>query len=376
MKKKGNMTKKKKIGILVGILLLLAAAALLLFFGRAGLMGGGSGDEVYMMKVSDLTGTQTAADRFSGVVEAQKTQDYRKDPDRKLEIVFVKEGQTVGIDTPLFRYDVRETEASIASIGLDIEGLNNDIEVLRSGGDTTEIRLQISQKELEIRQKQNELQGLEKLLAQAEVRSEVSGIVKSVNENGGTDQSGRDLPVVSIMQTGEYRVKGTVSEQSIGMLSQGQQVIVRSRVDESVTWKGVISVIETEPESSQNQEMYYYDGGGEKASKYPFYVSLEDTSGLMLGQHVFIEPDYGQSEPGPEGIWLDESFIVYADDGSTFVWAAENGRLKKRIVSLGERNDEMFTIQVVAGLTEDDLIAWPDDTLKEGMKAVSPSEDL
>jgi len=366
------MSKKKKIVIISIAALVLLAAGLLFALPR--LRGGGSGGEVYVFRVSDFTGGTVAVDRFSGVVEAQKTYDYKLDPERKVETVFVQVGQTVSIDTPLFRYDVRETESSIASIGLDIEGLYNDIDVLKSGGDSTEIRLQISQKELEIRQKQNELQGLQKLLSQAEVRSDVTGIVKAVNENGGTDQNGRELPVVSIMQTGEFRVKGSVSEQSIGMLTQGQQVIIRSRVDESMTWKGTISKIETEPESGQNQD-YYYESG-ERASKYPFYVSLDDTSGLMLGQHVFIEPDYGQAEKGPEGIWLDESFIVYDESGATYIWVAENGKLKKRNVSLGERNDEMFTIQVVAGLTEDDLITWPDDTLREGMKVAEPAEGL
>ncbi|MBQ1484389.1 MAG: hypothetical protein IIZ42_03705, partial [Eubacterium sp.] len=152
------MSKKKKIVIIVAAAILLTAAAVLFALTRFG--GGGTGSEVYVFSVSDYTGGTVSVDRFSGVVEAQKTFDYKLDPERKIEIVFVKVGQTVGIDTPLFRYDVRETEASIASIGLDIEGLYNEIDVLRSGGDTTEIRLQISQKELEIRQKQNELQGL------------------------------------------------------------------------------------------------------------------------------------------------------------------------------------------------------------------------
>ena len=371
MKKTGFLSGKKK-WILIACAVVLIAAALVIFV-LPRFTGGDGGAEAYVTKVSDITGQTVAVDRFSGVVESQKTQDYKMDPERKIETVFVKVGQTVGIDTPLFRYDVRETESQIASINLDIEGLYNEIEVLRSGGDTTEIRLQISQKELEIRQKQSDLQGLQKLLSQADVKSTVTGVVKAVNENGGYDQNGRELPVVSVTETGEFRIKGSISEQSIGIIFQGQDVIIRSRVDESRTWKGTISKIDTEPESQD--QGYYYDGGGERASKYPFYISLDDTSGLMLGQHVYIEPDYGQSEIR-EGIWLDEGYIVYADNGMTYVWAAKNGRLEKRAVGLGERDEETFTIQVVAGLSEDDLITWPDDTLKEGMKAVELSEGM
>ena len=35
----------------------------------------------------------------------------------------------------------------------------------------------------------------------------------------------------------------------------------------------------------------------------------------MLGQHVYVEADYGQSEE-KAGIWLDESFICDADTDS------------------------------------------------------------
>ena len=39
----------------------------------------------------------------------------------------------------------------------------------------------------------------------------------------------------------------------------------------------------------------------------------------MLGQHVYVEADYGQSEE-KAGIWLDESFICDADTDNPYVW--------------------------------------------------------
>ncbi|MFR3882713.1 MAG: hypothetical protein ACLTX6_10760 [Lachnospiraceae bacterium] len=32
------------------------------------------------------------------------------------------------------------------------------------------------------------------------------------------------------------------------------------------------------------------------STTYPFYVELQSSEGLMLGQHVYIEPDEGQEE--------------------------------------------------------------------------------
>ena len=45
------------------------------------------------------------------------------------------------------------------------------------------------------------------------------------------------------------------------------------------------------------------------SSTYPFYVNLDSSDGLMLGQHVYIEPDEGQDEQ-KAGLWLSEVYIV------------------------------------------------------------------
>ena len=45
------------------------------------------------------------------------------------------------------------------------------------------------------------------------------------------------------------------------------------------------------------------------SSSYPFYVEMDSSEGLMLGQHVYIEMDYGQTD-ARDGLWLDEYYIV------------------------------------------------------------------
>ena len=66
---------------------------------------------------------------------------------------------------------------------------------------------------------------------------------------------------MSILATGKYRIKGSISEQNIGNLIPGMQVIVHSRVDENIVWSGVVESIDTEKPESSNQNMYY-DGDG------------------------------------------------------------------------------------------------------------------
>lgn len=373
------MTKKRKITIaaICAALILIALAAFFILKGRGNT---DSGDGVYMQKISDLGGYNFSVDRFSGVVEAQKTQSFKKDPEKKVEEIYVKVGQEVKVGTPLFKYDVKETEHQIQSTNLDIEGLNNEIAVLRGAGGSTEIQLQISEKELEIRQKEAELEQYQQELDHAEVLSSINGIVKLVTEDGSSNNSGEELPVVAITEMGEFRIKGKVSEQSISSLYPGMEVIVRSRVDESQIWKGSISTIETDPSGGNNENSGYgfYDGEStEKASSYPFYVNMDNTDGLMLGQHVFIEPDYGQSqEVIKEGLWIDMSFVVQEEDGTSYVWSSERGKVVKKVIETGEIDEENYTIEILSGLSEDDLIAWPDETIEEGMKAIELTEDL
>ena len=372
------MTKKKKLvfGVLAAAILIAVLVLFAIYKGLVPSIGGNNGEVVYVQKVSSLLSTNFNVDRYSGIIESQKAVTYKKDPERKIETVYVKVGDVVKKGTALFKYDVRSSENNITSIKLDIEGLNNEIAYLQTQGDSTEIQLQISERQLEIKQKQEGLKKYEQEIENAEVKAEISGVIKGVNENG-QDANGSEQPVITMTETGEFRVKGKVSEQSIGTLASGMSVLIRSRVNEDQTWNGHISKIDTEPSSNDNQNAMYYDyGGGDKSSTYPFYVTLDSTTGLMLGQHVYIEPDYGQSQvKDKEGIWIDQSFIAYEDDGVTpFAWVARNGRLTKRSLGLGEMDDFDFTVEIVSGLSKDDLIAWPDETLKEGMKAEDMSE--
>ena len=68
---------------------------------------------------------------------------------------------------------------------------------------------------------------------------------------------------------------------------------------------------------------------------------------------------------------LDASFIVSDDKGNSYVWVSERGKLKKRQVKLGKTDKKTFTKKIKTGLSEDDYIAWADNTYMEGMKTTT-----
>ena len=207
------------------------------------------------------------------------------------------------------------------------------------------------------------------------VTSKIAGVVKSIN-NEGYDQFGNTQAFMSIMATGDYLIKGKVDEQNVFSLTADQPVLVRSRVDETKVWKGVITLIDTETVEDGNSNDYMMGGGsGESTSQYPFYIKLEKTDGLLLGQHVLIELDYGQTTK-LEGIWLDESYIVF-EDNKAYVWASTNShKLEKCSVTLGEYNEELMRYEITEGLTMEDAITWPMPGLYKGITTVRDESEV
>lgn len=374
------MKKKTKIIILISVCILITIIGIYFLFPK----GNNSGN-IYVQKVSTIIGSSYTENRYSGVVESSETVDINQDGNKSITDMYVEAGQKVSKGDKLFSYDTTEASNSIAQKKLDIEAQNNEIQAqnntiadykaeLNKGGDKVEIQARINDASFAIRQAQNtikatqtEIDQLNKQIENSTVLSTIDGIIKEVNKDGGTDESGNQKPLVSITQTTDFRVKGSISE--MGTISEGTSVIVRSRVNEDQIYKGTVTKVETDPQSNSNNNFYGADSS-ESASKYPFYVSLDNNKGLMLGQHVYIEADNGQSTK-KKGIWLDASFIVSDDNGNSYVWVSEKGKLKKRKVELGKTDEETYTTKIKSGLSVDDYIAWADDSYSEGMKTTT-----
>ena len=367
--------------------------ALVMLLGVAAGCGESNG-EASVQSVSMICGLGTAGltDRFAGVVSAMGETNIKKDDSLSIGEIKVKVGDAVKVGDVLFTYDMSQIEINLEEAQLALEDLKatladkeaekkqteaaldeivDDVERNKTLNQIRQINLEIRNTNRSIAEKGREIGKLQENLKNTSVKSEVEGEVKSVNPNGGTDDRGNALPLISIVQTGGFRVKGYVNESNASVLNEGAKVVIRARTG-SQTWGGTISNIDwNNPAKSGNTN--YYDGGSsdtDTSSKYPFYVELTSSDGLLLGQHVYIEPDLGQSD-SPTGIQLPAGFINDADT-SPWVWAqGSNGKLEKRSVTLGDYNGELDTYTVTDGLTASDYIAYPDDTLKVGMTCVT-----
>ncbi|SDF34089.1 efflux RND transporter periplasmic adaptor subunit [Marvinbryantia formatexigens] len=404
--------KKKKIWIILLIIILAAGVGTAVWFFKFRDAGQQADSEntAFVDSVAMITGVGGSgrSNRFSGVVEAQRTVGVEVADGMKVKETYVTVGQEVKVGTKLFSYDTDEAQDSITQLEIDIENYEIEIESTNATIEqyekerakvsdsekrayTTSIltaQNSIRRAEYNIKSKQAEMESLKKQIANAVVTSELDGVVKTVNKNnsGGSDgssgMSGLDSSTdenanayITIMATGEYRIKGLINEQNMSELQVGSDVVVHSRVDESLTWKGIVDSIDTDNAQTSQSNVVYYGGSDNSmtnSSSYPFYVELEDSSGLMLGQHVYVELDNGQTEERT-GMWLDAYYLITDENGEVtpYVWAAnDSDRLEKREVTLGEFDEDLGQYEILDGLTADDYITIPYEGLQEGQTVI------
>lgn len=377
------------------VVITLAAVMLLSALTGCGASAEGEASVQSVSMICGLGGTGLV-DRFAGMVTAQSETQIKKEDNAAVDTILVKVDQEVKEGDALFTYDMSQANLDLEKAQLELENLKNGLESkkqekeqlekdkltasadeqMRYTLEIREVNTDILQAEYDISVKQKDIEKLQKTVKNVTVTAPVTGRIKAINENGGSDQMGNPLPFMTIVETTGFRVKGYVNENNAGTLTEGTNVVVRSRVSDQ-TWKGTISLIDWENAQQGNQNRYYDSGSDDTAmsSKYPFYVELASSDGLLLGQHVYIEPDYGQEAEEDAGTLKLPAYYINDADSAPWVWAqSSKGKLEKRSLTLGDYDAEMDTYVVTDGLTAEDYIAFPDETLKAGMACVTYDE--
>lgn len=393
-KQKEKKPKNKKLIIIISVVVVVLIVVGVIVFVKFSGGKGSTDNNVATQSVKIFTeSVNLFQNRYSGMVVPQDTVSIKKDSEQKIKELYVEKGQVVTKGQKLFEYDTTETANKVEQAKLEIEKMQNSIsnnqkqianltEQRNANPADQSITIEIQTLENEIKQteyniktKNLEITNLNKSIKNSVVKAEIDGIIQSINDGENDTSTGyqeqTDNSYISIMQTGDYKIKGLVNEQNVMMFSEGQKVIIRSRIDESKTWNGTIEKVDTSnPDNGDNQQNMMRVGNADEmttSSKYPFYVKLEQKDGLMIGQHVYIEFDYGQVSK-QDGIWIP-SYFVFEENGSSYIWVAGKGdKLEKRKVTVGAKDDNLLEVQITEGLSKDDYITEPKEDLSEGMK--------
>ncbi|MBE6017647.1 MAG: efflux RND transporter periplasmic adaptor subunit [Lachnospiraceae bacterium] len=355
---------------------------------------GSSAEQVPVQSVSEIVGMGPVgvAQRFAGVVSTQDPVKIMKNGETKLGEFYVEEGDEVKEDDALFTYDTDQLTLDLEKAKLELEKLQNDIVNMQKEKEKLEeekaeapeeqqlqYTLEINSKDTEILEadfnsavKQKEIESLERSLENAVVKAPSSGRIGTITDGTKTDNMGNTLPILTIVQTNDLLIRGSVNENNIYSLTPGMEVLIRSRID-GRTWTGTLSKIDMDnPQSTQeNYGMMDSGDGTAVSSKYPFYVEPDNSEGMMLGQHVYVEPFTGDDT---DGTWRLPAWYICDIDSAPYVWAEDkDGKLEKRSVTLGAPEGEdmnMDSYIITEGLTLEDKIAFPDEKTHEGMECV------
>ena len=346
---------------------------------------GAKENAVYVQSVEELSGMGGIApgDKFPGMVVSENVTEIQKDQDKVVAELYVKEGDDVVEGQELFTYDMDQLQLALDKQNLELEQLKATIENYKSqiedlkkdeakawGSDKLQYTIQIQSLQVDLKEAELNLTAKEKEVAQTEsmltnvtVVSPVTGRITGVNENG-YDNYGNPLAYITIQQAGSFRIKGTLGELQRGGIMEGSRMKIVSRTDENLFWYGTVTLVDYESPSQGNDNNMYIGGVMDpmsSSSKYPFYVELDSSEGLLLGQHVYLEVDAGEEETA--ALAIGSAFICYEEDGTAYVWAERNGKLEKRGVVTGEYNFMLDTMEILQGITEEDFIAFPNEEL-------------
>ena len=365
---------------------LFVIVVLILSLVLSGCGAGGGGVYVQSVEVLSSMGGIAPGDHFLGLVVSEHVTEIKKDSDKAVKELLVKEGDDVKEGQDLFSYDTEELQLNLDKKNLELEQLKASIETYKaqikqleqeragvSGSERMRYTLEIQSTQVDLKEAELKIKTHEKavedakvLLENSTVVSPTDGRVQNINETGMNNQ-GEPAAYITIQQIGSYRVKGILGELQRGGIMEGDRVTMVSRTDDTKAWSGTVTLVDYEnPSQGSEMDRYYGMAADEMtaASKYPFYVELDSTDGLLLGQHLYIKLETEEGQP--QGIPVGSAFVCYEEDGSAYVWAENKGKLEKRPVTLGEYNPMTDAQEILSGISLEDYIAFPDEQCREG----------
>ena len=354
--------------------------------------------DTYLAAAISSASQRSGIAKYAVTVERQETRKITSSSSRKVAEVLVKVGDAVKEGTALMRYDDENDEMTIQSHEYEIEKMKLDIETRNMSIQKAEAELpklkdlDLEERKIQIQQTRNailvdeyniearekNIETLRQMTSEKEVKSKYDGIVTKIEKGNGNSDSDFDSDsdssdvsqyTVTIAESSNLLLKGTATDANIANIFQGQSVVAYSRVDPSVCWFGMISKVKKPGEDknkSSSDEEYSDSGSSSGSGNYTYYVELESEDGLLVGQHLYMEPDVGQTGR-EEGLWIGEEY-VFSEDGQAYVWVENtSNRIEKRAVTISSP-DDYGKVRIEEGLDKLEYIAENNGIVKEGMR--------
>lgn len=206
---------------------------------------------------------------------------------------------------------------------------------------------EVKQLDIEVRTLELTLNSLKEITEEGVVYAKVDGIVKTVADLN-TEYTEGDVFMV-VTKDARLYVSGTVNELLLDRVQPGA-VITANSWETGMTFEAVVTEVSDYPTEESD-----WSEGNPNVSYYRYTAFIEDSSELKNGEYV----DLLIREEADEALYIEKAF-VREEDGQSYVMIADkNERLKKQYVITGKTIEDGSAIEIKAGLTEDDRIAFP-----------------
>lgn len=232
-----------------------------------------------------------------------------------------------------------------------------DMAISSKKAEIRDAKLQLQMAELQLKQQQ-------RTVDQGTVISKMDGVVQIADDSEENIASGK--PVVVVSGDGTFSVVATVGEWSLDKMPVGKEVSLYC-YETGETYIGMvteISLVPTDNYYSQLTETGYpvtisIQGAGDLREDMWMEVTLDGESSMMMGEN--------------DDIVLPMA-LVRQENGNYYVMKQDGDRLKKQYVKTGKIYYGT-EIEIQAGITPDDYIAFPyDKNAVEGKKCkVNPN---
>lgn len=222
----------------------------------------------------------------------------------------------------------------------------------------------ISDAELELEKIQLELQNTKEKYGTDVVKAEISGVVKDIDENQmnlNTTEKVPEKPFMTIVDTSQLYLKGTVDEFRRDQLKSGQKLRLTDRDGGSQSWTGQVTKISDVRKAGVIDEE---QGGNPNLSQFSFEATLDASSDPpVIGMHCFAE----LLEKKDLITRIPKSFVL-SKKGTHYIFLNQKGKARKQKIDTKEDPENKDMLILTSSLEKNTQLIFPNEIIKEGME--------
>ena len=186
-------------------------------------------------------------------------------------------------------------------------------------------------------------------LDEAVVTAKLDGVVSEIQDPEKADYT---APFCVIVGNTGVTVKGYVGEFDYKNMHVGDSLMIQSFISGAMTDGEVMSVSDYPVDTQMNIE------GNQNTSYYEFTAFVTQSTGFDIGEDVQIMKTVSDDERETNDVIVLSKAYVRTDSKGSYVLKDVDGKLKRQDVT-AKKGPDSESIQILDGLTMDDMIAFP-----------------